>query len=257
MKFLVTNDDGVYSPGIRFLVTILNKFGKVIVVAPDSERSGFSQSITTKKPLLISKILINDLSNVEWYKVNGTPADCVKISMHTIFSDDKPDYVLSGINIGENLGQDYFYSGTIAAARESLNFRIPSIAISVARDKNNQVYFDFISEDIELLLKKIFSIHLDNDTLLNINYPSINKSISRFLHKVVPMETETYRFTYDEYFDPKGRKTYWLRNLLNDMPENEEADFTIAKQDTVTISPIQRSTPTHNNLKSFEDYFNY
>ena len=176
MKIVVTNDDGVFAPGIRVLAETLTDFGEVTVIAPSREQSGMSHAITVDRPLRMDKI--NAIPGLEGrcYMVDGTPSDCVKMAVHAL--NLQPDMIVSGINIGENLGTDVLYSGTVSAAIEAVLLGIPAIAVSQV---STELEFLETSRGVIAHLFKRNLRLLDNgmiprDGLLNINVPAVEFS---------------------------------------------------------------------------------
>ncbi|MEO0291844.1 MAG: 5'/3'-nucleotidase SurE [candidate division WOR-3 bacterium] len=161
LKILLVNDDGIEAEGLRRALKILKNFGEVIVVAPSEERSGSSHSISLRKNIKVNKIREN------FYSVDGTPVDCVLVAMEAIL-EEKPQLLVSGINYGFNLGEDTFYSGTLAAAREGYLYDLPSIAFSVG--PYNEPCYEGGEYYLDLILRKIIeSKFYKNKFLLNIN----------------------------------------------------------------------------------------
>ena len=146
MRILLTNDDGIYSEGIQILKKQLDNIAKVIVIAPDRERSTIGHALTLRKPLRIKKVKVD--GNFWGFSLDGTPADCVIVGLLEIMKDEKPDLVVSGINHGPNLGDDIIYSGTVSAAMEGAMRNIPSLAVSIAG------FEDFKFESAALFTKK-------------------------------------------------------------------------------------------------------
>src|SRR5690554_2553976 len=168
MRILVSNDDGIFSPGIRVLAQAAREFGEVRVVAPDVEQSGMSHAITIKRPLHYHKVQLDDL---EAYRVDGTPADCVALGAHNW---DEVDLVLTGINLGLNIGHNIWHSGTVAAAKQAAFLGIPAIAFSapfsIGAD-DYAPYMHYISQVIKDFMKA------PEIMLLNVNFPEEPKGI--------------------------------------------------------------------------------
>src|SRR5688572_28820213 len=164
MRILVTNDDGIYSPGIAALAKVATRFGEVRVVAPDVEQSSMGHAITASRPLFYKKSPIN-FEGIEAYRVNGTPADCVALGSHLW---DKTDVVLSGINMGPNLGNSMWHSGTLAGAKQAVLLGMKGIALSIPVGKS-EPDFDLIDDYVEKTLR----ILLENKdlSLVNVNFP--------------------------------------------------------------------------------------
>ena len=199
MKILVTNDDGIYSPGLSCLAQVASYYGEVIVMAPDIEQSSMGQAITSGKPITYKKSPIH-FEGIEAYRVNGTPADCVALGIH-LFEDI--DIVLSGINIGANLGNSAWHSGTLSAARQAVLFDVRGIALSVSVG-DGEPDFEALKPFVEDALKGV--VHEKDRKLLNINFPRnpeggvvwTNQSIRHYDGKVIANK------------DPMGRQHYWF-----------------------------------------------
>ncbi len=169
MLFLLSNDDGYRAFGIRMLREILLQMGDVVVVAPEEERSAASHSLTLTRPLDVRK------TGDGIYAVDGTPTDCVMMAIHGLI-ENKPDFVISGINHGANLGDDVTYSGTVAAAIEGTLLGIPSIAVSYT--SRDSTFLHLWGKKLLQLLEQIIEKQLPDDTLLNINIPSIDSDLT-------------------------------------------------------------------------------
>ena len=168
MKILLVNDDGIFAPGINALASVLKEEHEVTMVAPESERSGFSQSLTYLRPITVKEVRVNGNEDVKAYAVSGTPVDCVKIGTLYVLKE-KPDLVISGINNGFNIGTDIYYSGTVGAATEAAMFGLKAIAVSQYRLKGND--YSFAAEYIASFIKTADLTSLPEKTLLNINFP--------------------------------------------------------------------------------------
>ena len=168
MRILVANDDGIESEGIKTLAKVLSKRHKVTIVAPDGNRSAFSHSLTISKNLIFKEVKVSD--DFDAYTVSGTPADCVKFALH-YFTDEKFDMVCSGINMGNNLGSDIMYSGTVAAAVEANFLGLKSIAFSNTGRKD----FDFSANAavIEKITNVVFFENLQNSAIIGIGLVSV------------------------------------------------------------------------------------
>lgn len=225
---LVTNDDGVYSPGIQMLAKRLREMDRVIIVAPDRERSAAGHSMTLHRPLLIEQIKENV------YSVNGTPTDCVNIAIKGLL-DEKPRLVVSGINKGPNLGDDVTYSGTVAGAIEARLLEVPSFAISlVARDR-----FRF-AEAAEVALRvaeQILDHGLSAGTLLNVNVPNIPLDDITGT-RITRLGKRIYHQMTVERVDPRGKKYYWIGGGDPDWEREEGTDFDAIDRHAVSITPL-------------------
>ena len=225
MKILVTNDDGIYSPGIAALAKIAARFGEVKIVAPDVEQSSMGHAITASRPLSYKKSPV-DFGGIDAYRVNGTPADCVALGQHLW---DKPDVVLSGINMGPNLGNAMWHSGTLAAAKQAVLFGLKGIALSTPTDVEPD--FDALDPFVEKTLELLFNNpHLN---LINVNFPHnpqgvrwTRQSVRLYDNNIVPG------------LDPMGRKHYWF-TVIPLEPAEEGTDRWAIENHYVSITPLR------------------
>src|SRR5262249_8173119 len=197
MRILIANDDGIYSPGIAILAEAAAKFGDVRIVAPDVEQSSAGHSITAMRPLSYKR---TPIGNFDAYRVNGTPADCVALGA---YHREKVDVVLSGINLGSNLGNAMWHSGTLAAAKQAVLLGLRGIALTVSNTED-EPNFDILKPSVEKVLGLLLEDH--ELTLVNVNFPDVKpkgfrwtrQSVRHYDGKVVPGE------------DPLGRKLFWF-----------------------------------------------
>ncbi|MDB5808616.1 MAG: 5/3-nucleotidase SurE [Betaproteobacteria bacterium] len=225
MRILVTNDDGVYSPGIAALAQVATKFGEVRVVAPDVERSSAGQSITASRPLSYKRTPSTD---VETYRVNGTPSDCVALGAHNW---EKVDVVLSGINLGSNLGNATWHSGTLAAAKQATLFGLRGIAFSTPSG-DSEPDFALLKPWVEIVLKML--LDMPKACLLNVNLPVgaprgilwTRQSVRQYDGKVVAAK------------DPMGRPHFWFTVIPLENAE-EGTDRHAIEQGYVSITPLR------------------
>jgi 5'-nucleotidase len=236
MRILITNDDGIYSPGIAALAAIATKFGEVRVVAPDVEQSSMGHAITASRPLSYKKSPIT-FEGIDAYRVNGTPADCVALGSHLW---QKTDVVLSGINLGLNLGNSMWHSGTLAGAKQAVLLGMKGIAFSTNVGKNEP---DF--KHLEPYVEKCLEILLyDPDlSLINVNLPQNPKeirwtrqSVRQYDGKVVPG------------VDPMGRKHYWF-TVVPLEPADEGTDRWAVENGDVSITPLRLDLTNELELK--------
>lgn len=224
MRILISNDDGIYSPGLAALARVASRFGEVRIVAPDVEQSSMSHAITASRPLLYRK---TPLPGMEAYRVNGTPADCVALG---IFNWDKVDLVVSGINLGTNLGNALWHSGTLAAAKQAALHGVRGIAFSTPVT-DEEPEFDAIATWAEKVLR--FLLPLTNLPLVNVNIPEAPRGLrwtsQSFRHydgKVVPGE------------DPMGRRHFWFTVVPIEQVE-EGSDRWAMEQGFVSMTPLR------------------
>ena len=170
MRILLTNDDGINSPGLVALRQVLEEFATVYMVAPDGERSGTGHSITVFDPIRVREVDLPDSSSLAWV-IDGTPVDCVKLGISALVPE-RPDFVVSGINCGANLGTDVLYSGTVSAAVEGVVMGVPSVAVSLDSFRLDQD-FSFPARFTRAVLRTLWREGVAPDIILNINVPAI------------------------------------------------------------------------------------
>lgn len=204
LKILISNDDGYYAEGIKALSSKLGEKFEITLVAPDRERSSCGHGISLDQPIRMNRI--EDRS----YTCSGLPADCILVGLGALFSDKKPDFIVSGINHGANLGQDRFYSGTMAAAREGVFRGIPSIATSLVTKRADEVrYFDTATHYISRFLESELALTIPENCLININVPNLP------LAKIsgVSLSSPGFQDYTEEILirkDAKGMPYYWI-----------------------------------------------
>jgi 5'-nucleotidase len=225
---LVTNDDGVYSPGIQILAKRLRELDTVIIVAPDRERSAAGHSMTLHRPLLIEEI------KEGIYSVNGTPTDCVNIAVKGMLKET-PRLVVSGINKGPNLGDDVTYSGTVAGAMEGTLLGIPSFAVSIAAREN--FLFAEAAEVAVRAAVRIFEQGLPAGTLLNINVPNLPFADMQGT-RITRLGKRIYHQMTVERIDPRGKKYYWIGGGEPDWEREEGTDLDAVDRKSVSITPL-------------------
>lgn len=249
MRILISNDDGIYSNGIRALTSGLVESNEVYVIAPDRERSATGHSLTLHRPLRIDEA--THLSGVKIaYSTDGTPSDCVKIAIGAILKDP-PDIVISGINHGPNMGSDVLYSGTVSAAMEGAIYNIPSIAISLADHKPQDFSqaVGFISE----LLKFINQIKFPDRTLLNINVPALSSEEIAGI-AITELGVRPYNDYFVKRVDPRGRTYYWLAGEAIEENELPETDVFAVRNNMISITPVTIHMTNQKMLPELKDW---
>ena len=253
MKFLVTNDDGIFSPGVAALVEVLQHFGETIVVCPDEKKSGISHSVTLRKPLKANVVKIFG-ENVQSWAVNGTPADCIRLGLDVLM-DEKPDIVISGMNIGATVGRDVYYSGTMAAAAEASLYQVPGMSISIDRISTEDMKFQIPKYLLYGLLETLFSQRLLKHVFLNINLPYVTKDECKGIYPVAP-DISVSRYKYVELNDSDGCVYYWVKDRLKEpMIYQEGLDFAKLKEGYITVSPLEGKISQKKQLKRLEKWF--
>lgn len=232
MLILVSNDDGVYSPGIRALAQALKKIpgSKVITVAPSSEKSAASHSLTLHRPLRVEKI------GPQEYAVDGTPADAVTLAVHQIL-DKRPDLLVSGINQGANLGEDVHYSGTVSAALEGAIMGIPSIAVSLIRN-GKPLRHDKAAAFAVKLARKVLKEGLPKGVVLNVNVPNLPAGRIKG-HEFTILGKHNYGDVIVEKIDPRGRPYFWIGGNPNVFENIPDSDCNAYRKNRISVTPIQ------------------
>lgn len=237
---LVTNDDGVNSPGLISLYNAMKELGDSYVIAPDRERSAVGHSLTMHRPLKVEEI------KEHVYSMNGTPTDCVAVGINKILPE-RPALVVSGVNRGSNLGDDITYSGTVSAAIESTIMGIPSFAVSLVISKKQPVphHFDTASKIAGEIGRYILEKSLPYDTLLNVNVP--DKQIDDIKGiKFTRQGKRIYDNSIQDTFDPHGTKHYWIGGGKPYWEHGEDTDIQAVQSGFVSITPI------HLDLTNYE-----
>lgn len=224
-NILVTNDDGIYGPGLKPLINELRKLGKVVAVVPDQERSGTSHSITLHKPLRVQQL------GVDTYLINGTPADCARYGILSLMKG-KVDLVVSGINSGPNMGHDVIYSGTVAGAREGALLKVPAMAVSVAEMAGGN--FALAAKVTAGMAKKIFQGKFPEGIYLNVNVPARVKGT-----RITALGQRKYDDTIECRTDPRGQKYYWLAGKFVSGVHQAGTDITVVTESYVSVTPLK------------------
>jgi 5'-nucleotidase len=242
-RILVTNDDGIYSEGLRKLAAVCRELGEVIIVAPDREQSAASHALTLNRPLRLLEIEKN-----EWI-VDGTPSDCVNLAVLKLLKEHRPDLIVSGINFGPNLGDDVTYSGTISAAFEGALLNIPSIAFSALVGPHFS--FDRCAAFAGELTRIALERHRDPRIVLNVNFPIEFSGV-----RVTRLGRRIYSEGVIERLDPRGRKYYWIGGEPPIWHPGEGTDFEAMEENLISITPLHLDLTHHESipmLKPLED----
>ena len=232
MRILLTNDDGIFAPGLAALERALKSLGDVSVVAPSTEQSGVGHAITFLTPLTAKEVFDGDRRR--GWAVDGSPADAVKLGI-TEFCPTRPDLVVSGINAGLNAGINVLYSGTVAAAIEGAFFGITSVAVSLEWDEHAN--FDRAAEIGLEVIRGLLARRPAAGSLFNINIPTRALAGPVDL-RVVPMSVARYGEAFERRVDPRGRAYYWATNEPPPPPSPHESDVTALAAGKVTLTPL-------------------
>ena len=248
MRILLTNDDGIYAPGLAALEKELAKLGEVRVVAPATEQSGVGHSITFLMPLVCKEVYDGD--RLRGWAVEGSPADCVKIGIFEYF-DEPPDLVVSGINGGLNAGINVLYSGTVAAAIEGAFFGVTSIAVSLEFD--DHANFAKAAEIAGGIVKQILDNKSPAPQLYNVNIPTLAIDNPKGV-RVVPMGVARYGEHFIKRTDPRGRQYYWATNDPPPKKTDVETDLTALEQGYITLTPLSYDMTAHQVMESMRQW---
>lgn len=249
MQILLTNDDGIYAPGLAAMERALSKLGDVCVVAPAVEQSGVGHSITFLSPLMAKEVF--DGERRRGFAVEGSPADCVKLGLSE-FCPRRPDLLVSGINGGLNLGINVLYSGTVAGATEGAVYGITSVAVSLEYDERAQ--FDRAAEMAVGLIQQILA-HEDakDHRLYNINIPTAAFARPTEV-RVVPMATVGWAAEFDRRVDPKGRRYYWATGTAPMPMPGELTDLEAFQKGYVTLTPLRIDRTERSMLETMREW---
>jgi 5'-nucleotidase len=241
MRLLCTNDDGILAYGLECLVRAAEPLGEITVVAPDREQSATSHSLTLHHPLRPVK------RGERRYQVDGTPTDCVMLAVEALM-DARPDYVFSGINHGQNMGEDVLYSGTVAAAMEAVMLGAPGIGISFAgnQPETMETYRDVLVR----LIERITSVSdFPRDTLLNINLPRGPASELRGI-KVTSLGSRFFSESLTRMKDPWGREIFWIGGGTITWTGGEEADHAAVAEGYISITPLHMDLTNYSLIET-------
>jgi len=229
MNILISNDDGVLAQGLGILAEACGTLGKVTVVAPDREQSGTSHSLTLHRPLRATHRADGA------FQVDGTPTDCVLLALGALMTD-KPDFVISGINHGPNMGEDVLYSGTVAAAMEGLAAGIPSVAVSYG--SFDLEHLETHRSGLQRLLANILAVvSFPKETLLNVNLPPIPGHQVKGV-KVTHLGSRVFHEEIARMKDPWGREIYWIGGGHVTWSGGADSDFQAVRDGYISVTPL-------------------
>ncbi len=248
MKILLTNDDGVYSKGIEALYLALSEEHEVTVVAPETEQSAVGHAITWVSPLRIKTV--NRNGHYFGYALNGTPADCVKIAVNELM-DPPPEIVVSGINLGANVGVNVIYSGTVSAATEAAVLGVPSIAVSI--DSFTPLTFSGATEFIPKLVIMVGKEGLPRGVCLNVNVPDLPAAQIRGI-RVTRQGNLKCIEKYDRRIDPRNNVYYWLANESIQQDESPDADSCALAKGYISVTPIHHDLTNYPMLEKLSGW---
>ncbi|MFU8837871.1 MAG: 5'/3'-nucleotidase SurE [Thiohalomonadaceae bacterium] len=247
MKILISNDDGYLAEGIHTLARHLSTIAGITVVAPERDRSGASNSLTLDNPIRAH------LSENGFYRVDGTPTDCVHLAITGLLTEE-PDMVVSGINAGANLGDDVLYSGTVAAAMEGRFLGLPAIAISLCAQRGHEFnHFDTAGRVALQLVQRLGAHPLPGDTILNVNVPDVawdalqGYEVTRLGHR-----HRAEAMIKDR--DPRGRPIYWIGPAGEEQDAGPGTDFHAIRERRVSVTPLQVDLTRHGTINEIANW---
>lgn len=236
MRILVTNDDGVFSEGIKCLAEAMTEVAEVVVVAPDREQSATGHSLTLHRPLRMQRI------REHWYSVDGTPTDCVNMAVHGVLKEAPPDLVVSGINFGPNLGDDVTYSGTVSAAFEANMHHLPGVAFSQRIEEGFS--FERSAQMALDIVRTLIAEPMPKDLLLNVNFPAQACKGLRWTR----LGKRHYEQNILAKKDPMGRDYYWISGTPK-WEEQEGTDHAAVMGGYASITPLHLDLTDYRGLE--------
>ena len=250
MRFLITNDDGILAKGIECLIAATEPLGEVTVVAPDREQSATSHSLTLHHPVRPVR------RGERRWQVDGTPTDCVMLALEALMPE-RPDFVLSGINHGQNMGEDVLYSGTVAAAMEGLALGVPSIALSFAGG-DLRADVSRLNEQVAVLtpvLKHLTSLPaFPRDTLFNVNLPPVAADAVKGI-KLTRLGRRVYSQSVAPMNDPWGRQIYWIGGGEITWTGEPDSDFRAIQEGYISVTPLHLDLTHFDVLKGADRWW--
>jgi 5'-nucleotidase len=238
-RFLCTNDDGIHAPGLDLLESVAARLGEIRTVAPDREQSATSHSLTLHRPLRVTEIATGR------HVIDGTPTDCVLIAVKELLPW-RPDFILSGVNHGPNMGEDVLYSGTVAAAMEGTILGIPAVAISWAGEDREAV--EEYAELLDRLLRRLIERdEFPPETFFNVNFPARPAAEIRGI-RVTSLGRRVYSDSLIRREDPGGREYFWIGGGVSSWSGGEDSDFRAVEAGFVSVTPLHLDLTNHQLL---------
>ena len=247
---LVTNDDGINAPGIRTLISVIKDIGDVIVVAPDSPKSGMGHAITINSTLHSSRITPKNSEIIE-YSCSGTPADCVKLAINELMPR-KPDLCVSGINHGSNSSINVIYSGTMSAAIEAGIEGVPAIGFSLL-DYSWNADFSHSKDFIRKITLNALNNGIPKGVVLNVNIPAVKKSDIKGV-KICRQAKAYWVEEFDKRKNPLGQEYYWLTGKFVNKDQGEDTDEWALKNNYISIVPVEFDLTAHHAIQGLNEW---
>jgi 5'-nucleotidase len=251
MHILLTNDDGIYAPGLRALRQELRQLGSVTVVAPATEQSAAGHSVTLLNPLLVSEVFEDDRKTFIGWAVEGRPADCVKLALLELLPDP-PDVIISGLNAGSNAGINVLYSGTVAAAIEGAFYRQTAIAVSLEYDK--KIYdFPTAARLARQVIEQILDHRPAPGSLFNVNIPVLERGPVKGI-KVMPQNISPYYEKFDRRVNPRGRTYFWSSPEFICPDPHPGSDVEALNEGYITVTPLKFDLTDHTRMAELQKW---
>jgi len=253
MHILITNDDGIYAPGLQVLERIALALGAatVTVVAPENDQSGVSHSLSLNDPLRLREVSPNH------FAVKGTPTDCIIMGLHKILGGRKPDLVLSGVNAGHNLAEDVTYSGTVAGAMEAAILGVPAVALSqsFAPGGRDTIPWDNVETHAPGVLRRIVDLGIAPSTLININFPRCSAAQVKGVSVCSQGKRDAALLRVEERLDGRHRPYYWIGFQRQTSRPPEGTDLAALEADRIAVTPLQVDLTDRDNLARYASAF--
>jgi 5'-nucleotidase len=253
-SILITNDDGIHAKGLSALIEMMRPYGTITVVAPKEPQSGMSGAVTITTPIRLFEL--NREEGVSCHLCTGTPVDCVKIAMSQLFTHQKPDLLVSGINHGSNASSAVLYSGTLGAAAEGALYGIPSIGFSLNTPHNPNADFSASIYYGRQILEQYFRFPPSPDVYLNINIPDIPQGEIKGI-RITRQGKGAWIKEFEKRIDPHGYPYYWLTGeFRNDEPDAPDNDKNLLDQGYITIAPHRIDTTHYSEMERLQQNWN-
>jgi len=250
MRILCSNDDGIFAHGLECLSTVAREFGDVTIVAPDREQSATSHALTLHHPVRPTQV------GPQRFQVDGTPTDCVMLGVEALM-ETRPDIVLSGINHGQNMGEDVLYSGTVAAAMEGLVLGIPSVAFSYAGGdmRADPERLSALAEPLRRVLGHLLALRpFPQDTLFNVNFPPLPPEEIRGV-RLTRLGRRVFSNSIQPMNDPYGRKIYWIGAGSMSWTGGEDSDYRAIADGYISVTPLHLDLTHRSVLDTAADWW--
>lgn len=249
MRILVTNDDGVHAKGIEVLERCAREVGDEIwVVAPETNQSGAAHSLTLTRPLRVRQLAERR------YAIDGTPTDCVMLALQHIIQDGPVDLVLSGINHGDNLGEDVTYSGTVAAAMEATLLKVPAIALSQACEHRHAIRWGTAERWTPTVLATLTTMPWPAGVLINVNFPDVEEDAVAGV-RVTHQGTRKIGDTLEERLDPRGEPYVWIGASRSSTEPAEGTDVAAVAASCVAVTPVHLDMTHYPGMQKLKELF--